>query len=303
MSEVSRQVLQKHAKSFNFAGLFLPRPILEEAAVVYHFCRVVDDLVDDPSTPSDVSLVQISEALSRRSVADGPDWLKDFLAICEQRQIPLWAAQELIEGILSDQGSVRILNRAELILYSYRVAGCVGVLMCGVLGVKDARARSFAIDLGIAMQLTNISRDVKADALDLGRIYLPATWLEAAGAASDPRTFLQHDLSPVVIKTLDLAEIYYRSGERGLRFIPWRARLAILIASRVYRAIGLKVRRQGADPNRGRAFVSTGEKILRAFQALVLFFKPSVLGLSAAPQHNDDLHIDLAGTGHMRGGP
>ena len=193
-----------------------------------------------------------------------------FLETADRTGIPVGAALELIVGVRSDMHPVRVADDRELLRYCYRVAGTVGLMMCGVLGVRDTDALPFAVDLGVGMQLTNICRDVAEDA-GRGRVYLPATRLHAAGvepAGLLPDGATRAPAAPVVRDLLQLGERYYRSADAGMRYIPWRARFAILVASRVYRAIGFRVRAQGYDPDQGRAYVSRWRKVLWTLRGL-----------------------------------
>jgi phytoene synthase len=292
----ARAVLARHARSFRFAGLFLPADRLDTAAVVYAFCRAVDDAVDE--APS-LEAAQ-AEAGALRDELDGRavprPAVAAFLAVARREGIDVRYAAELVQGVASDAvARLAVTDDDELLRYCYRVAGTVGGLMCGVLGVRDARAVPHAVDLGIGMQLTNICRDVLEDAWR-GRAYLPATRLREAGLDADRYvddvargTAAAPKTAQVVRALLALADRYYASAEAGMRFIPWRSRLAILVASRVYRAIGTKLLRRGADPLPGRVATSLPEKLLCALAAVVAFLRPT------ATPHDPTLHEALRG--------
>jgi phytoene synthase len=296
----AREVLAKHARSFRFAGLFLPSGRLDVAAVVYAFCRVVDDAIDDaPSlAAAEAEARALDDELHRRTPPRPA--VAAFLEMAVREDLDIRYAAELVRGVAGDAvARLQVADDAELLRYCYRVAGTVGGLMCGVLGVRDRRALPHAIDLGIAMQLTNICRDVLEDARR-GRAYLPARRLVAAGidadayiddvAAGRASVF---QTATVVRGLLALAERYYASADAGMRFIPWRSRFAILVASRVYRAIGTKLLANGADPLPGRTSTTTMEKIAGAVAALGRFFV-----LPTVP-HDPSLHEglrDLPGT-------
>lgn len=270
-SVAARAVLATHARSFRFAGAFLPSARLDDAAVVYAFCRAVDDAVDD--APSLAAAQKEAAALARElrgEAAPRPE-VRSFLETARRIGIESRFADELVAGVTFDaQEIVAIADDEQLLRYCYLVAGTVGGMMCAVLGVRDARALPFAIDLGIAMQLTNICRDVLEDA-QRGRAYLPATRLGAAGI--EPATFtarVQDDsidktaVADVVRQLLLLADDFYCRADLGMGFIPLRSRVAILVASRVYRAIGRKLLRRGANSLGGRTVVSFAEKLLWA---------------------------------------
>jgi len=169
-------------------------------------------------------------------------------------------------------------------------------MMCAVLGARN-RGRAHAVDLGIGMQLTNIVRDVVEDA-ERGRVYLPATHLRAEGV--DPEDFLAGRYDPAAVTRvlhglLDLADRYYRSADDGVRDIPPAHRPAVLVAGRVYAAIGRRARRAGSSPLRGRVIVSGPEKLWRVLGALGLALKPRMSGLRAPPAHDETLHRAFAG--------
>jgi phytoene synthase len=181
--------------------------------------------------------------------------------------------------MISDLDLVRIQSDRDLVRYCYRAAGTVGLMMCAVLGVRDPRAWRHAVDLGIAMQLTNISRDVLEDA-QAGRVYLPAERLSAYGVTPEEVVDGQADagaISLVVEDVLVLAEGYYQSGDAGMRFLPTRARWAILVASRLYRGIGRRLRRrQQSNPLLGRVVVPWFEKVALVTRATGTWLRLSI---------------------------
>lgn len=258
---VARQTLATHAKTFQFASVLLSASQRDDAAVVYAFCRAADDAVDERRTISDArdELDQMrGELLGSRPASP---LVGAYLDVCERRGIPVVAAEQLLLGVESDLDVVRFASDRDLVRYSYRVAGTVGLMMCGVIGVNDPEATPFALDLGIAMQITNICRDVLEDA-QRGRMYVPTERLEEqgvdvnqvlAGKSSD-------GLREVVRQLLFVAEEYYASADAGMRYIPRRPRMAIAAASRIYRAIGLALRDQRYDPMLGRAYVPKWKK-------------------------------------------
>lgn len=298
---ISRQVLAHHARTFRMASLLLSREQRDEAAVVYAFCRLVDDTVDEAPDLDQArrGLAQLEAELEQQR--SPRPLIRAFLDICQRRQIPMEAAQELIRGVATDLGPVRVADDAELWRYCYRVAGTVGLMMCGVIGVTDPLATAHAIDLGVGMQLTNICRDVQEDA-GRDRVYLPATRLAAEGVEQD--TLQQLDapgdkVARVVAALLDEADRHYSSGEDGMRFIPTRPRLAIASAARMYRAIGWKLRARGCDVYAGRTVVGTPAK-LRWLGSAALFalWTP----LTRSPHHDLSLHRHLAGLPGARPG-
>lgn len=293
----SRETLAEGSKSFRFAGRFLPSASLDDAAIVYSFCRLVDDLVDEAPSP-DVARADL-DAVSAELRGDTParPLIAAFSEVIDRCEIHPDAPKQLIEGMLSDLGIVRVRNDAELVQYSYRVASTVGLMMCGVIGVRDPIALPHAIDLGVAMQITNICRDVLEDAR-MGRTYVPEERLIAAGTSPDALVHGSADraaVAGVVRDLLELADRYYRSADYGMRFIPFRTRFAIVVASRVYRAIGVKLRRNGCDALAGRTVVSTVSKVSWALRAAGTFLGPRVAGYGQYAEHDARLHHALAG--------
>lgn len=297
MVSVSREALAVGSRSFNLASRFMAPNRRDDAAALYAFCRMVDDAADDAPSPqvAEASLVAIEGEMWGRRPASS--FMAHFLEVCERRQVDLRHAQNLIDGVRTDLAEVLMPDDRSLVRYCYQVASTVGLMMCGVLGVRRMVALPFAVDLGVAMQLTNICRDVKEDAR-LGRVYLPADRLRAVGI--DPQHLLDDTvdraaLARVVNDLLDLADRYYESAQEGFRFIPFGPRLAITVAARVYRAIGHKLRRNGADAWAGRTVVGSLHKAWVAASAVVAFFGPRIGGWSSAKAHAPELHVHLDG--------
>lgn len=285
-------VLAAGSRSFHFASLFLPADRRADAALLYTFCRYVDDVADEAP---DVEAARAGlEILATELLGEAPPrrLVATVLALFERRRIDVRHALDLIDGVASDLDEVRIADDAELIRYSYRVASTVGLMMCGVLGVRDPHATPHALDLGVAMQITNICRDVAEDA-HRGRVYLPATRLRALGVPQTPDAVLGHRdaVRRIVFDLLGKAERFYVSGEDGMHHIPWRARLAILVAARVYRAIGRRLLRHGGDALAGRTVVPLAEKAWVALGALADFVRVS----SRRRRHRASLHRALVG--------
>ncbi len=238
-------ILSFYGRTFRLAGRFLPRADLEAAAILYSFCRQVDDLADEASDPAAAraALADLCTAL-RGDPGDNP-LAAQFAGLASAHAMDREVAAHLVETVRSDMGPVRIEDEAALLRYAYGAAGTVGLMMCDVLRAADPKAKPFAIDLGIAMQLTNIARDVAEDAAR-DRLYLPATWLPPR---MPPAAFLDHReaVFGAVQRVLDRADQHYRSAELGYRYLPRHARLAIGVAGRLYEEIGLKLLGKGPD--------------------------------------------------------
>lgn len=293
----SHQVMASKARTFHWAANLLPAAVRDDAAVVYAICRLADDTADEARDP--VSASAALDELRDELRGDRPPrpLVAEFLAAARRLDLPVDSALELVEGVRSDLGTVELQDEQELVRYCYRVASTVGLMMCAVLRVRSTDALPHAVDLGVAMQMTNIARDVAEDAA-LGRVYLPAAWLRAEGVTPDQLRRGAAEpaaVAGVVAHLLDLADIYYSSADRGMRAIPARYRFAILVASRVYRAIGVRLRRRACDALSGRVIVPPRERAIWAARALAAGVTPSMLGLGQPHPHDPLLHRALAG--------
>ena len=283
-----QQVLARHGKTFYWASKFLGADLADRAAKLYLFCRYVDDLADGDLPDRQASLVAIRARLAGEDVATGAE-VEAFMILAKQYNIPLSAAVELLDGMLLDQKPTALVNEAELVRYCHAVAGTVGLMMCRLLNCKEPRADCFAIDLGIAMQLTNISRDVLEDA-KMDRRYLPASW-----ANFSPQQITQADdecqqqVALAISRLLDLSEQFYASAQLGIRLLPFRSRLSIAIAMRVYRQIGWVLKRRKLVWWHGRVMVTTSEKVLLSLRSL------ADLRPKKVPPHETILHQHLDG--------
>ena len=290
-------VFRRQARTFWGASRFLPRQVRDDAALVYAFCREVDDTADEAS---DLDAAKLAlEALSNEvlGIVEPRPLVAEFRNTARRLHLSLESAAELIRGVQSDLGPVRVQDDEELLRYCYRVASTVGLMMCAVLGVRRREALPHAVDLGLAMQLTNIARDVAEDARR-DRVYLPAARLRAAGV--DPEEVARgaadgRGVARVVAELLAMADTFYRSADGGMRDIPGRYRPAILVASRVYRAIGVRLRRRRCDALAGRTVVPWPEKLVWGARALGASLRPGVLGLSPRGTHDRSLHRPLRG--------
>lgn len=260
--ELARASLARGSKSFALAARVLPPSCRDDMAVLYAFCRRADDAIDDAPLAEQPARV---EALAREldsvyaGQAQTDPVLSEFQRVVRRYAIPEEHPRALLDGFRSDVGTVRLGTVAELLVYAHRVAGVVGLMSCRVFGVHDARALEHADDLGIAMQLTNVCRDVAED-WERDRVYLPAELLGSAAdaplaLASKPRVEL------ALRRLLELADRYYASGERGLVALPLRVAIAVRAARLVYAAIGERIAAQGFDVHAGRAVVPTARKL------------------------------------------
>ena len=263
-------VLARKGRSFHWARRWMVADHAARATRLYGFCRYVDDLADESGAGQDprAALALVVQGID--SGTSSNPIVADAIALMRECRIPPALVLTFIDGITSDLDTVRMADEEALLRYCYQAAGTVGSMMCRVLGCDDPAALRHAVDLGIAMQLTNICRDVADDAA-AGRRYLPASLIGelAPQALVDPAASLQPRLQACIDTLLDTADRYYRSGEAGLAHLPLGARCSILVAARVYRAIGTRLRQRGNAYWLGRTVVPQRTKTLVTVQALL----------------------------------
>jgi len=265
----AEEILAKKGKSFHWAKKLLSEKHGERATRLYAFCRYLDDLADEATSPvqARAALMEVSQSLQTGRTNDPV--VADALNLMNDCRIEPQIPCELINGLLADLDVVGLKTVDDLLRYCYRVAGTVGLMMSDVLDVADPAASPFAIDLGIGMQLTNICRDVQEDAR-MGRRYLPN---EIVGKISledliNPSESQEEKVRFSIQFLLNLADDYYQSGESGLPYLPLRARHGILIAAKVYHAIGLKLRSRDYRYWDGRVVIPKAQKLGITFMAL-----------------------------------
>ena len=266
----ANKLLSAYGKSFHWARYFLGKEAGLQATQLYAFCRYLDDIADQPDNLGATKLKSIQNIFNNYSYQTGsyPE-VDNFLLLKQELNLPVFAVKDLLKGLISDQGTVLLLNENQLIQYSYKVAGTVGLMMAPILGISSKKAIPFAVDLGIAMQLTNISRDVLDDA-ELGRRYIPGEWCDDLSApkivelAKNGTTEDRLKVSAAIKRTLLLAETYYVSGFKGLAYLPPRNHLAILIAGIIYRLIGRRLLKNGTEWWVGRQVVNSTGKLLHS---------------------------------------
>ena len=293
--EAADAVLALKGSSFHWARYLLGKSHANRATRLYRFCRYIDDLADEATS---VSGAKQALLLLRHDIAIGNARnliTQDALLLIKQCNIAPEIIQALIDGVMSDLEPVAIQNMNDLLRYCYRVAGTVGLMMCKVLDINDEKAYPFAIDLGIAMQLTNICRDIANDA-KLGRRYLPASLVGNVKACDlvSPSAAMQENLQHGVKNLLAIADSYYKSGESGLPYIPTNARFGIAVAAKVYGEIGTVIAQQHYQYWLGRAVVSHKTKCrITIFSLLNACFSPHFWRLPKA--HHAQLHLALFG--------
>jgi 15-cis-phytoene synthase len=259
----SQAALAAGSKSFRLAGRLLSPRVSNDAAVCYTWCRRADDRIDDAADPrAGVERLkdELAAVYSGRPIED--DVLGAFQEVVARRRIPRAYPQALLDGFAMDAAGARYQSWAELDLYCYRVAGVVGLMMAHILGVHSPRCLPAAVKLGMAMQLTNISRDVLED-WRRGRLYLPAALvggtLTVEGDAP-PGSALPL-FSQAIQVLLKRAAGGYRAARAGFVDLPWRSAFAIRVAALVYADIGREIERRDFDVLAGRAVVSLSRKL------------------------------------------
>lgn len=256
--------LREGSKSFFVASKLLPSRLRGPASVVYAFCRRADDAVDESEEPF-VELARVRKELDAayNGEASSEPVLRALSEVVREFRLPKEAFLGLFEGFEWDLTNRTYTTFDELVEYCVRVASTVGVLMAVLMGERRRSVLYRACDLGVAMQLTNIARDVGADA-GLGRVYLPREWLRIAGVDSeilvnDP-TFTP-DLGQVVHRLLLRAQHFYRRADAGICHLPLDCRLAIGAASRIYEHIGSEIAKNEYDTVTSRAYTNLPRKL------------------------------------------
>ena len=248
----NKNYLSIYAKSFNWAGFFLPNKVYLKCSALYDFCRVADNIADSNNS-IDIKKKKFLEFKNDFNEKNFDDpIIKNIWELIYEFNISLKIINDLLEGINSDiKENIKLNTKKDLLIYSYRVAGTVGLMMAKILNVKKKNSLKSAIDLGIAMQLTNISRDVVED-------------------LNNDRAYINLDFEEIK-STLVLAESYYDNSFYSLKEIPLSLRFAIIVARRVYRKIGHKIMdKENIEEYKksGKIYVSNFEKIIQTFLSL-----------------------------------
>ena len=249
--------IKSEGKSFYWASFFLPKKNRIAASRLYSICRYLDDVADNSKLDTSSQIKNIFNQIKENESSEINVFFK-------KNNINLGILKDLIDGLISDQQNVRVTDEKELIDYSYKVAGTVGLMMLPIINTKDAEARKHAIDLGIAMQLTNIARDVYEDA-KMNRLYLPKEWLGQVSVSDLIDNKLDDQKKRLIelsIKNLiELSDKFYANGFSGMKFIPLRTRLAIFFAAKIYKGIGEKIKSGGYVYKLERIYLNKLEKL------------------------------------------
>ena len=270
-------LLRQGSRSFAMASRLLPADARLAATALYAFCRVADDLIDDVAATADgiaalrhrINAIYAGQPIAHASIRDGAAD-RAFAIVVRRYAIPRALVDAMVEGFAWDAEGRRYETFEDVLDYAARVAGSVGIMMSLIMGCRDPQALARAADLGTAMQLTNITRDVAEDARN-GRLYLPRDWLISEGI--DPEAWLASPsfspaLARVVSRLLAEAAKAYARAEAGIRLLPADCRPAIRAARLIYGEIGVALLQRQANPMAGRIIVSTGRKLVLAARAI-----------------------------------
>ena len=263
--------LSIYAKSFNWAGFFLPKNTYQKCSALYDFCRVADNIADDEnSLKFKENKFKDFENNFNKKDYDNPI-IKNMWELIDEFNISIKVIHDLFDGIRSDiKERVKLNSRKELLIYSYRVAGTVGLMMAKILKVDKKNSLKSAIDLGIAMQLTNISRDVIED-------------------LNNKRVYINNNFDDIK-STLELSEKFYQNSFYAIKDIPISFRFSILVARRIYRKIGYKILNKKnfeSYKESGKIYVSNIEKIIETLLSIFDLIK-----LSLISKNDDNIEHD-----------
>lgn len=291
-----RLQLKGGSRSFHAAAFLLPTKIREPASALYAFCRMADDLIDAPGD-ADEALAELHDRLDSiyRNQPQNHVCDQAMAQVVRNHLLPKALLHALLDGFRWDAEGHDCETLSDVLAYSARVAGSVGVMMALLMGVRQPRLLARAADLGVAMQLTNIARDVGEDA-GLGRVYLPADWLREAGV--DRRTFLAQpcfsdELGKVIGRLLGVADELYRRADSGLARLPISCRPAMYAARLLYANIGAVVTENGFDSVTSRAVVS-GPRKLRILLGLKRLYSLPNTSAAHSPLAETAFLIDAA---------
>jgi len=267
----NQSLISKHAKSFSWAGFFLSKETFKKCSVLYDFCRTVDDIADEDGQ-LDAKKKKFFEFKSEfKNKIFSNNIIKNIHKLLEEENISHKIVNDLFDGVESDLKNQVILNtKKDLLIYSYQVAGTVGLMMAKILKVKNKQSLKCAVDLGVAMQLTNITRDVVEDS-NRNRVYIKADFNS-------------------ISETIFLAEIFYQSSFPAIKNIPILSRFAILVARRIYKRIGYEILSQKNIENynkAGKIYVSVLDKAVETFLSFFDFIKLFFVNSSKQEKQNE----------------
>jgi|TARA_B110000037_G_scaffold51095_1_gene62780 15-cis-phytoene synthase len=271
----NQSLISKHAKSFSWAGFFLSKETFRKCSVLYDFCRTIDDLADKDGYLD----IKINNFLKFKSEFKNKNFsnniIKNIHKLLEEEGISHQIVNDLFDGVESDlKNEVNLKSKKDLLIYSYQVAGTVGLMMAKILKVKDQQSLKGAVDLGVAMQLTNITRDVVED-------------------KKRNRAYIKDDFNSIC-ETIFLADIFYQSSFPAIKNIPIFSRFAILVARRMYKRIGYEIlskKNLENYNNAGKIYVSDLLKVVETFLSVFDFIK--LFFINSNDQKKQNEHIML----------
>ncbi|WP_151633802.1 phytoene/squalene synthase family protein [Noviherbaspirillum aerium] len=283
LAAYSETTIRQGSKSFAKAAMLFDAETRASVMMLYAWCRHCDDVIDGQAlghglqalTPEQklLQLGLLRQETERVCAGHGSD-IPAFAAlqqVVRKHGIARRHLFDLLDGFAMDAEEARFITLDDTLRYCYHVAGVVGVMMARIMGAEDEDVIHRASDLGIAFQLTNISRDVMDD-LSIGRCYLPEEWLAAKGIPREELQLPAHrdSLHALASELVELAERYYDSARVGIAHLPWRCAWAISSALLIYRDIGLQVRKAGTHAWDGRTQVSGSRKLWRLCHGSVM---------------------------------
>ncbi len=254
---MKNNLLKKHAKSFYWASFFLSKDTFKKCSSLYNFCRTLDDIADNNTNLQSKKEIFLKFKKDFENKNLNNQIINDMWSIIDSESISKQIVIDLFDGVETDLEEKVIINsKKDLLVYSYRVAGTVGLMMSKILKVKNKEALKGAIDLGIAMQLTNIARDVCED-------------------KERNRQYVSHDFS-AIRELINESQIFYENSFNSIRYIPFKSRFSVIVARRVYRKIGDYILKQKNIDNynkAGKIYVPMFEKAIQTFLSVFDFVK------------------------------
>ena len=281
MNKNSDYSIKTRAKTFYFASFFFNKEIRQEISTLYIFCRYVDDISDSGNLNKFRAKQKLKNITKDLKKLESKDIIvKKFIRLMIKKKIQIRTPIMLINGVMQDLGKVQLKNLEELIIYSYKVAGTVGLMICNILEVNNKDLKFKGIQLGIAMQITNIIRDIDED-LKRNRIYFPLDYLTIK--KNKPKqilndTELQKEFSKNIERLKDLSDLIYTNSRIGIYKLPIRFRLPIALASKLYQGIGLKIKKHQYNVWNKRHYLSFVEKLANSLVVLFeIFFTRNIV--------------------------
>ena len=254
---MKNNLLKKHAKSFYWASFFLSKDTFKKCSSLYNFCRTLDDIADNQTNLQSKKEIFLKFKKDFENKNLNNQIINDMWSIVDSESISKQIVIDLFDGVETDlEEKVVINSKKDLLVYSYKVAGTVGLMMSKILKVKNKEALKGAIDLGIAMQLTNIARDVCED-------------------KERNRQYVSHDFS-AIREIINESQIFYENSFNSIRYIPYKSRFSVIVARRVYRKIGDYILKQKNIDNynkAGKIYVPMFEKAIQTFLSIFDFVK------------------------------